>query len=273
VISVIIPTYNRRRLLAETLASVLAQTGVQLEVIVVDDGSTDETLAYLRTQPVIPVSLPHSGVPAVTRNAGLARARGDLVAFLDSDDLWEPAALAQLSAGLEAAPQAGFAFCDYTYFGGQASDEPQGVPAACRRSGDLFERLLAGDFLVTGSLLIRRRAIEAVGVFDARCRMAEDWDYWLRLAARFPAVYVEGRLVRLRAHHAGLSYQPGGAVYADNVLISSKMVAHCRALRPALLPLARQVHRRSVYAAARYHWRQGAHWQATGDLMRLIYAG
>ena len=112
-ISVIIPTYNRQHLLAETLASVLAQTGIELEVIVVDDGSTDETLVYLRAQPVIPVSLPHSGIPAVVRNAGLDRARGDLIAFLDSDDLWEPAALAQLSAGLDASPEAGCAFCDY----------------------------------------------------------------------------------------------------------------------------------------------------------------
>ncbi len=270
-ISVIIPTYNRADLLPETLTSVLAQTGVQLEVIVVDDGSMDGTLAFLRSQPVSVVSLPHSGIPAVARNAGLDRAHGELVAFLDSDDMWEPTALAELSAGLESAPQAGFAFCDYTYFGPSAVDDH--LPAAGRRSGDLFERLLTADFLVTGSLLVRRLAIEAVGAFDARCRVAEDWDYWLRLAARFPAVYVDRRLVRLRAHPAGLSYTPGGAVYADNVLISSKMIAQCRALRPALVPLARQVHRRSVYAAARYHWRQGARWQATDTLMRLLYAG
>jgi glycosyltransferase involved in cell wall biosynthesis len=271
VISVIIPTYNRLALLPETLASVLAQTDVEREVIVVDDGSTDETLAYLRTQPVIVVSLPHCGVPAVARNAGLARAGGDLIAFLDSDDIWEPTALVQLSAGLEAAPEAGFAFCDYTYFGALGAGDH--LPDACRRSGDLFEPLLAADILVMGGVLIRRQAIEAVGVFDERCRIAEDWDYWLRLAAGFPAVYVDRRLVRLRAHPTGLSYKPGGAVYADNQLISSKMVAHCRAQRPALVPLARQIYRRSVYAAARYYWRHGAYGQATRDMIRLFYAG
>ena len=270
-ISVIIPTYNRRDLLPETLASVWAQTDVQLEVIVVDDGSTDGTWAYLQAQPVIPVSLPHSGVPAAARNAGLDRARGEFIAFLDSDDIWEPTALARLSASLEAAPHPGFAFCDYTYFGEAGGDDH--LPAAARLSGDLFERLLISDFLVTGGLLIRRWAIEAVGDFDVRCRVAEDWDYWLRLAARFPAVYVDQRLVRLRAHAVSLSYQPGGAVYAGNVLISGKMVAYCRAKRPALVPLARQVHRRCLYAAARYHWRNGARRQAAGDVMRLLYAG
>lgn len=270
-ISVIIPTYNRQALLPETLASVLAQTSVEREIIVVDDGSTDGTLAYLRDQPVIVFGLPHAGVPAVARNAGLARAHGELIAFLDSDDIWEPTALAQLSAALAAVPEAGFAFCDYTYFGAPGADDH--LPAAGRRSGDLLEPLLATDFLVTGGLLIRRRAIESVGVFDERCRVAEDWDYWLRLAASFPGVYVDQRLVRLRAHPAGLSYKPGGAVYADNKRISNKMVAYCQAMRPALVPLAKQVYRRSVYAAARYHWRHGARWQATRDLMRLLYAG
>jgi glycosyltransferase involved in cell wall biosynthesis len=271
VISVIIPTYNRQDLLPETLASVYAQASVEREIIVVDDGSTDGTRAYLRAQPVIVVALPHTGVPAVARNAGLARARGELVAFLDSDDLWEPAALARLSAALESTPEAGFAFCDYTYFGARGADDH--LPPAGRRSGDLLESLLAADFLVTGGLLIRRRAIEFVGAFDERCRVAEDWDYWLRLAASFPGAYVDQRLLRLRAHPAGLSYKPGGAVYADNKLISSKMVAYCQARRPALVPLAKEVYRRSVYAAARYYWRHGARWQATRDLIRLFYAG
>jgi glycosyltransferase involved in cell wall biosynthesis len=271
VISVIIPTYNRRPLLAETLASVLAQTHTDREVIVADDGSTDDTLAYLRTEAVVVISQSHAGVPAAARNAGLAHARGDLIAFLDSDDLWEPTALAELVDGLAGAPEAGFAFCDYTYFG--ASGGGGHLPAAGRHSGDLFTLMLAGDFLVTGGLLIKRQAIDAIGVFDERCRIAEDWDYWLRLSARFPAAYVDRRLVRLRAHPAGLSYQPGGAVYADNQLISQKMVAYCCAERSALVPLARRIYRRSLAAAARYHWRQGAYRQATRALMGLLHAG
>lgn len=271
-ISVIIPTYNRRALLPETLASVAAQTGVVSEVIVVDDGSTDDTLPYLQMQPVQVVRQPHSGRPAVARNAGLARARGDLIAFLDSDDLWAPTALAELAAALTAVPDAGFAFCDYTYFGSEHT-AMSGLPADCRRSGDLFERLLAGDFLVTGGVLLRRAVVDAVGAFDERLLVAEDWDYWLRLSARAPAVYVDRPLVRLRAHAAGLSYTPGGAMYADNQLITRKAVAHCRAERPALLPVAHRAYRRRVLAAARYHQRQGAYGRAARTLLSVFHAG
>jgi glycosyltransferase involved in cell wall biosynthesis len=271
VISVIIPTYNRRDLLSATLASVFAQTGVDSEVIVVDDGSTDDTLVYLRALPVQVVALPHAGRSAVARNAGLARAHGDLIAFLDSDDLWEPHALAALASALAAAPQAGFAFCDYTYFGPLTSGGH--LPAEARTAAGLYARLLNGNFLVVGGVLVRRAVLDALGPFDVRCAFADDWDYWLRLAAHAPGVYVDERLVRLRAHAAALSYQPGGAVYVDNVYITGKALAYCRAHRPALLPLAQQAHRRCRQAAARYHWRRGAWGAAARALWGWPHAG
>jgi glycosyltransferase involved in cell wall biosynthesis len=276
-ISVIIPTYNRRALLAETLAGVFAQTETDYEVIVVDDGSTDGTVEFLRAQPVQVVSRPHVGRPAAARNAGLERARGDLIAFLDSDDVWEPTTLAELRAALAAAPQAGFSFCDYTYFDSQLSDGALGndgcLPAHCRLSGDIFPQLLETDFLVTGGLLIRRAAVEAVGRFDERCYVAEDWDYWLRLAAQFQGACLAQRLVRLRAHPAGLSHRPGGVVLQDNKLIGRKMLDYCRAARRDLVPAARRLYRRSLYEAARYHWHHGSRLQTARDLMRLFYAG
>src|SRR3990172_11293931 len=112
-ISIIIPTYNRRSLLERALAGVFAQTRKDYEVIVVDDGSTDDTLDFLRSQPIAAIPTPHSGKPAIARNVGIAYAQGELVAFLDSDDLWEATALEELSAALDRAPAAGFAFCDY----------------------------------------------------------------------------------------------------------------------------------------------------------------
>jgi len=113
VITVIVTTYQRRALVAGALASVFGQTVRDCEVIVVDDGSTDGTGEFLRTQPVVIVSLAHSGNPGVARNAGLARANGDLIAFLDSDDVWRPTALAEMAAALHKHPEAGFAYCGY----------------------------------------------------------------------------------------------------------------------------------------------------------------
>jgi glycosyltransferase involved in cell wall biosynthesis len=271
-ISVIIPTYNRRALLSETLSSVFAQTEAAGDVIVVDDGSADGTAEYLQSQRVTVIRQPHSGLPSVARNAGLARARGEFVAFLDSDDVWEPDALAALRAALEAAPTAGFAFCDYIYFSDAGERADSHLSAAHKRSGDIFEPLLEMCFIVPGSLLIRREAIQAVGEFDPCCRMSEDWDYWLRLAARFEEVYVDRRLVRMRAHSGNRSYEPGGEVYACNKVVSRKMVAWCRTHRPESLPLARSFYRRSLYESARYHWHQGRWSQTVRELLARRYA-
>ncbi len=267
-ISVIIPTYNRRHTLERTLVSVYAQTRADCQVIVADDGSTDDTLDYLQSQPVVTIPLPHSGKPAVARNSGIACARGELVAFLDSDDSWEPTALEELSAALVSAPDAGFAFCDYA---------PAPAPAASGRHAtsvrgpiDIFESLLNTDFLATGSLLIRREAILTVGEFDPRLWVADDWDYWLRLAAQYQAVHVSQPLVRVHAAPDSISRAPGGTIFADNKLITRKMAAWCQAHRPAASPLARRIHRRSLMESARYEWHHGGYFQMVRDLMALL---
>ncbi len=297
-ISIIIPTYNRRALLEKTLAGVFAQTYEDYEVIVVDDGSTDDTLEYLRSRLVIRISLPHLGKPAVARNSGIAYAKGEFVAFLDSDDVWETTALEELLTALASAPDAGFAFCDYTPApaqaaqhgtdGGVRDDYPQvraavALPPAVqlRANGDLwvitrgvpidiFESLLMTDFLATGSVLIRREAVKAVGQFDTRLWIADDWDYWLRLAAQFKAVHVSKPLVHIHAVPDGISRASGGMIFADNKRISQKMAAWCQAHRPATWPLARRVRRRCLYESARYQWHHGGYAQMMRDLMALL---
>ncbi|MEK7277112.1 MAG: glycosyltransferase family A protein [Chloroflexota bacterium] len=267
-ISVIIPTYNRRRLLERTLAGVLAQTEKDYEVIVADDGSTDDTFEYLQSQCVLAIHLSHSGKPAIARNSGIAYAQGEFVAFLDSDDAWETTALEELAAALASAPDAGFAFGDYApapALPQAAQHGPDGGVAI-----DIFESLLMTDFLATGSLLIRREAIETVGEFDARLWVADDWDYWLRLAAQFKAVHVSKPLVHIHAVPDGISRASGGTIFADNKLISQKMAAWCLTHRPAAWPLARRVRRRSLYESARYQWHHGRYAQMARDLITLL---
>lgn len=267
-ISIIIPAYNRRASLEKTLVGVFAQTYEDYEVIVVDDGSTDDTLEYLRSQPVIAIALPHSGKPAVARNNGIAYAKGEFVSLLDSDDVWETAALEELSAALASAPDAGFAFCDYA----PAPALPDAAQHGMDRGVpiDIFESLLMTDFLATGSLLIRREAVETISEFDTRLWIADDWDYWLRLAAQFKAVHVSKPLVHVHAVPDGISRAPGGMIFADNKLISQKMVAWCQARRPATLPLARRVCRRCLYESARYNWHHGGYAQMIRDFMALL---
>ncbi len=263
-ISVIVTTYQRRALVARALASVFAQSVRDQEVIVVDDGSTDGTSQFLFTQPVSVVSLSHSGNPAVTRNAGLRRANGELIAFLDSDDVWRPTALAELAAALHEHPEAGFVYCGY--------DPPLDPAPQVPLMGDVFDQLLDVDFIMTSGLLVRRSVVDTVGEFDPLCRLAEDWDYWLRMAARFPGAYVPRPLLDIGAPADSLSRAPGGAIYGFNIRVTRKALTWCLRHRPASVPLARRSYRRSLMASARYHWHAGAIGRTVRDLATVALA-
>jgi glycosyltransferase involved in cell wall biosynthesis len=265
VISVILTTYERRELVESALASVFAQTTAACEAIVVDDGSTDGTAEFLRQQPVHLVSVPHSGNPAVARNAGLDRARGDSIAFLDSDDTLRPTALEDLSAALQADPAAGFAYGDY-------EPDPARSPLL-PPTGDIFDRLLESDFLVTGAVLFRRSLLGAVGRLDPNCSPAEDWDYWLRLAAQTAAVHVARTVIDIGITPDSVSRAPGGSMYAANLLVTRKALNWCLQHRPASVALARRIHRRSMLASARYHWHRRAIAQTVRDLAMVARVG
>lgn len=194
-IAVVVPTYNRAALLVQTVESVLAQSRPADAVVIVDDGSTDDTRAVVAER--------FGGVPAVryvhqenawlgaARNTGAREARAlgaDALLFLDSDDLLLPHALAQLEAALSARPEAAVA-----YGGVQVIDADGRVTEAevreGRYEGDVWKPLLHGNFLRSpGCALVRREQFERAGPFDEALRSCEDWDLWLRLAengARF----------------------------------------------------------------------------------------
>lgn len=193
-VSVIVPTYNRAAAVERAVASVLAQTHTDLELIVVDDGSTDDTGARLATiadDRLRIVRQDNAGV-AAARNRGLREARCDLLAFLDSDDLWRPGKLAcQIEALTTAPPSAGLCVTAVEVVGPDQSREIRHSPG-----GRLFEPLLLTNSIhaVLSSGLIRRAVFEAVGGFDPRLPAIEDWD-WLQRAARlFDIVSVDEAL-------------------------------------------------------------------------------
>lgn len=209
-VSFITPTYNRAELLGETLRSVLAQTHTQCEVIVVDDGSTDETAVVVRAfgDAVRYEYQPNSGVERA-RNRGAALARGEYLYFLDSDDLVLPQAAARLLAPLEAHPEAGMAY-------GQAEEHdaggtvtrlflpPYDRPAGVWPGAKELEHLLLVSYIPTGSILLRRATFDALGGFRPEFHgMAEDWDTWVR-AAGIAAVGYLPEIVEI------VRYQPGG---------------------------------------------------------------
>lgn len=190
-ISVIIPAYNAERTILETIESVQQQTFSDFELIVINDGSTDRTLERLDTveDPRLQIfSYSNGGLP-VARNRGISHATGEFIAFLDADDLWTPDKLELQLAALQHRPEAGVAY-SWTYFmDDQGKSFHVGEPIFFE--GNVYAKLLVSNFIASGSNpLIRRQAIESVGEFDSTLRAAEDWDYWLRLAPRWPFVIV-----------------------------------------------------------------------------------
>jgi glycosyltransferase involved in cell wall biosynthesis len=203
-VAVVIPTYNRAALLRAALESVLAQTVPVQEIIVVDDGSTDDTAAVVAefaTQgaPIGYFFGLHQNRRSHARNQGFAATSTPLVAFLDSDDLWRPARLARQLAALAAAPAAGFAFCNLQRFDEQGLIEGPCLDPAADYNGAILGDILEEPRIVSSTLLVRRAAFEAVGGF-ADLPMNEDHELTIRLAARYPASYVPAVLVLLREH-------------------------------------------------------------------------
>ena len=199
-VSVVIPTYNRARLVQEAVASVLAQSYRPLELIVVDDGSTDATGAALAGRPEVRVlSQPHTGMPGQARNAGARLARGEYLAFLDSDDLWQPP---KLERQVAAATQAGAAIWHtrerWVRSGRVVSQRSQ----RHRRSGDLFTDSLRKCVIGPSTVLLQRAAFTRAGGFREDLEIAEDYELWLRLTARYPVGYLDQELVIKRAGHS-----------------------------------------------------------------------
>jgi len=203
-VSVVIPTYNRAALLAQAIDSVLAQTFADYEVIVVDDGSTDRTAAVVEAvadRRVSLISLPHSGLPARVRNAGIKRARGRYIAFLDSDDLWDPSKLDEQLAALAARPD-----CRWCHTGGRCIDEagaphPRWPMPRLASEGWIAEPLLRRRAGVnSSSVLVDGALLRDVGGFDETFVWGEDYDLWVRLALRSPIACVRDPRVQRRIH-------------------------------------------------------------------------
>ncbi|HEY9905481.1 MAG TPA: glycosyltransferase [Candidatus Sericytochromatia bacterium] len=207
-ISVIIPVYNGEKTIRETIESALNQTFQDFELIVINDGSQDATLEIVegfQDSRIHIFSYSNAG-QAISRNRGFSQSVGEFIAFLDADDLWTPNKLeAQLQA-LQANPQSAVAYSwtDYIDEFGEFSRRGSHINV----SGDVYKNLLMINFLENGSNpLIRRQALTEVGDFEKLLTPAEDWDMWLRLAARYHFVAVPSPqiLYRVYAHSSSFN--------------------------------------------------------------------
>ena len=226
--TVIIPSWNRASLLPRAVASARA-AGSDIEIIVVDNASTDATkeicaglagVRYLR--------LDKNEGPSGARNAGIAASRGDYLAFLDDDDILLPGSVDQQIGRLDAHPEAGFCYghvllgdpncvpSDLVYWNdGTVKRLPRQLP-----SGDIFTRLISENPIMIHSAVIRRQCVDSVGSFDLRLDRGEDWDFWVRVSEKYPAVTLEAPVAVVRI-----------AEYGSGQLSADRRAMHMETLR------------------------------------------
>ena len=205
-VSVIVPAFNAARTISRALSSIGAQTHGAIEVIVVDDKSTDETLAVLGAWtkfPIRVIALDENAGPARARNAGLAVATGRYVAFLDADDEWLPEKTVLQAAALQDNPEATLVVCDAACIdecGKTVAREFADAPPV--QGADAWRALLRYSFIATPCVMARRAVFDEVGKFDTSLSVAEDQDMWIRMALAGPVLVIDKPLVRIHVSPA-----------------------------------------------------------------------
>lgn len=189
-VTLIIPSYNRCLSLQKALDSVLQQTRPLNEIIVVDDGSTDETALMLKTEfpTVSTITQSNKGVSAA-RNAGIRQAQGDWIAFLDSDDTWLENKLATQLSALQKAPEIKICHTEEIWI--RNGVRVNAMNKHKKSGGWIFNRCLPLCAMSPSSILIHRSVFDDIGLFDENFPACEDYELWLRITAKYPVLFIE----------------------------------------------------------------------------------
>ena len=225
-VSIIMPVHNGAQYLREAIASALAQDYASLELIVVDDGSTDETPAILASfgSRITAIRQPNGGA-AVARNAAIAIARGEYLAFLDADDLWLPSKLRTQVEYLAGHPHLDLVCSNWTVQTdnpvadiGHSVESADSTAFAPQESEWIYNELLMDCIVHTTTVVMRRRLVERIGNFDVALRRGQDYDYWLRASRATPIHRLPQALSVYRLHGTNSTWRPQPVNYAATIL-------------------------------------------------------
>lgn len=273
-ISVVVPVYNGSPYLRQCIDSALHQTYPQVEVIAVNDGSKDNSMEILKSygDRIRVIDQANSG-PAIARNTGVQASHGELVAFLDQDDVWDDIKLERQAALLQHHGAAIAAYCDHRGIDEHGTvTSPSGALYYPRASGQILEHLIRGNFILSASLvMLRRSAFDAAGGFDAgQPHWADDYDLWLRIAAQGAFLYQIETLAGYRRHSSNTSGSPlemqaGNAHALRNFELHMNKEKH-----QALLPLLHEARYRNTLGTAWHYRLQGRRKQAINTYRAAI---
>ena len=202
-VSIVIPTYNQSQFVNEALESVLSQSFQNFEIIVINDGSTDNTKAVLSNfnDHIQIINQENKGL-SEARNKGIQKARGDFIAFLDSDDLWVPEKLESQMKLLRNNPEFLWCYSDAEVFDSETGQTQYLYSQLYEHlySGCIFNYLILENFIASPTPIVHRDVFEGVGLFFDNRIVAEDWDMWLRISDDHPVALIERTLARRRIH-------------------------------------------------------------------------
>ena len=271
-ISVVIPAYNAGRFIVASIESVLQQTVPPLEIIVVDDGSTDDTRERLRVyEGRIRYSFQTNQGTSTARNTGISQAYGEWVAFLDADDVWFPHFLECLSAVIARNPNVALVGTDYLRIdqdGVILGSERPATPTGLEAEPIFLRQLLEAAVFGANAVVIRKKCLEAVGGFTTALKASEDMLMWWSLAVAFPVMKLPAPLAGYRVNPSSVSHN-----YYKMIVSKKQVLAIAFATLPPLQKHAwlRCVARARVFRESSWELHcDGKHRMAIGDLLISI---
>lgn len=283
-VSVIIPAYNCSEHISEAIESVLAQDYPNKEIIVVDDGSTDETTDILASyeEKITLVKQQNSG-SAAARNTGIKASHGEFIAFLDADDLWFPGKLSLQTEYMLAHKNIGLVYHDWIVWSPESNgtyapltppplkDDKFSIVEEC--SGWIYGKLFSDSIIHTTSAMLRKTLIDKAGMFDESLRIGEDYDYWFRVSRYTQIHKLKAVLSAYRTNIASITNQPSEINYG--AIVINKVLRRCGRTGPDGERVPRSLIRKRLAVIWRgfayLHYERGNPWTSANAFAKTIY--
>jgi glycosyltransferase involved in cell wall biosynthesis len=267
-VSVIVPCYDSAAYIGQTLESIFAQSYRPIEVIVIDDGSKDNTASIVRqySSSLRYYRQSNQGV-SMARNAGIRLAQGEYLAFIDSDDLWQMTKLEVQVDVLDKHPEVVLVYCLCSNFTDDISGERSSILSL--PSGLITEKLILDNFVPCSTVVVRRSSIEDVGEFDASLRTCEDWDMWLRLSERGYFYGIPRTLAYHRCRKGSLSFDLE-SLRKDGIFVLERYFRSL-SLNDSLQSLKWSALQRNEVKIGMTYVSRGQVWKGLAGLLRGIY--